>query len=276
MTTSHNIPLRRALLLACTALAALQFPCHAFSPCPSSSTHHLFDSVRLGSQQSSPSSRSRCVTSQLHGTATEEEDRSRPDIVVIKTHEDYVKFLEEDDRLCVIKYYATWCKSCQRFGLKFRHLAFDEGDHIDIEGSTVHSGEVRFAEVEYAASAKLCKVLKVKKLPTVHMHRKGSGKIVDMTCKPSQFQLVVDEMHRVLEDGVLVAEPLPAGATQLEQIETKPAEAVNATGAASFDKAMTAGSSLADEILASMGKQKEEEKMDTPKKEKTPWLPFTF
>lgn len=39
----------------------------------------------------------------LSGHVTDEvEIRSRPNIFVIKTHEDYVKFLEEDDRLCVI------------------------------------------------------------------------------------------------------------------------------------------------------------------------------
>ena len=74
--------------------------------------------------------------------------------------------------LLLYRFYATWCKSCQRFGLKYRHLARDEGDHIigtEAEDSiaVTHTGEVRFAEIEYASSAKLCKTLKVKKLPTV-------------------------------------------------------------------------------------------------------------
>lgn len=257
MATMHIISLRRALLLACTTLAALQNPCHAFSTCSSLLAHP--SDVRISSRQHKIA---------LSGRAThEEEDRSRPNIVVLKTHEDYVKFLEEDDRLCVVKFYANWCKSCQKFGVKYRHLAFEEGDRIiGMEGTTVHSGKVRFAEIEYAASAKLCKSLKVKKLPTVHMFRKGKGKIVDMTCKPSLFHLVADEMHRVLDDSGNI-ESLDD--TELEAAETEQVEIHNNATSASFDRSMVAGSTLVDGIVASLGKEKE-----APKKEK--WFPFSF
>lgn len=200
----------------------------------------------------------------LSGKATDEEDRSRPNVVVLKTHEEYVNFLDLDDRLCVVKFYATWCKSCQKFGVKYRHLAFEEGDRIvGMEGTVVHSGEVRFAEVEYSASAKLCKLLKVKKLPTVHMYRKGKGKIVDMTCKPSLFHLVVDEMHRVLDDSDIAES---SDVTELEA-ETEQVGAHSNATSASFDRAMVDGSILADEIVASLGKE-------VPKKES--WFPFLF
>ena len=60
-------------------------------------------------------------------------------------------------------------------------------------------GNVRFAEVEYSQNAKLCKSLKVKKLPTVHYYKRGGGKLSELTCKPSQFQLAIDEMNRLLD-----------------------------------------------------------------------------
>lgn len=278
MTHPYDTSLRRALLLACAALAVLQqYQCHAFSFNPSSSLTHSSTKFRITSHQHSVQR----TKIGLSGKATDndKQDRSRPDIVVIESHDDYVKFLEEDDRLCVIKFYANWCKSCQRFGIKYRHLAFDDGDHIDIEGTTVHSGEVRFAEVEYTASAKLCKALKVRKLPTVHMYRKGAGKIVDMTCKPSLFHLVADELHRLMEDDSAGVWALTPDQTELEiDVENIgiPTAGANVTSAATFDRAMTAGSSLADEILVSLGKKKTNEEEGQKEKEKTPWFPFTF
>ncbi|KAL3761085.1 hypothetical protein ACHAWU_006491, partial [Discostella pseudostelligera] len=136
--------------------------------------------------------------------------RTRANIFVIKTHEDYVKFLEEDYRLCVIS-----------------------------------SNKVRFAQIEYTANAKLCKTLKVNKLPTVHMYRKGRGKIVDMTCKPSLFHLVVDELHRVL------------GGVDEETGNSESNDNV-------FDVAMVAGSALGEEIVASL---KKEEVVDGTKRQ---------
>lgn len=265
MTIPCAIPFRRALLLACTALAALQYQCHAF--CPSS----LIEDVRLKSPQQFLSSKISIAASttrpvRLSGKATDdEEDRSRPNIVVIKTHQDYIKFLDEDDRLCVIKFYASWCKSCARFGKRYRHLAFDEGDRINFEGSIYHSGKVRFAEVEYTASAKLCKSLKVRRLPTVHMYRKGKGKIADMTCKPSEFHFVVDEMHRLLDDsgGVESSPEMEAG----KEIQMEKVHHVHGVGG-NGNVTSTSFDSLGDEIMASLGGKEES------KKEKKPWLPF--
>ena len=131
------------------------------------------------------------------------------------------------------EFYAEWCKSCQKFGLKFRQLASDEDG----------SDKVRFAQIEYTANAKLCKLLKVNKLPTVHMYRKGSGKIVDITCKPSLFHLVVDELHRVLDD---------VGKTDDSNSNV-------------FDVTMAAGSALGEEIVASLKKEEEEVDGGTPK-----------
>mmetsp|Transcript_25840 Transcript_25840/g.41977 ORF Transcript_25840/g.41977 Transcript_25840/m.41977 type:complete len:318 (+) Transcript_25840:102-1055(+) len=317
MTTPRGtiLSFRRILLLTCIGLLTSTFQhhhqCHAFSStCPSSYSSYssltFKKIISIPRQQQSgsfkkttniihnSSSSSTRRIEELFGKATSlsassadensEEDRSRPKIVVIKTPEDHVKFLEEDDRLCVIKFYANWCKSCQKFGVKYRHLAFEEGDRI-IAGSSspVHTGEVRFAEVEYTASAKLCKSLKVKKLPTVHMFRKGEGKIADMTCKPSLFHLVEEEMHRLMEGGEsrLLEEEMVVAVG--EKSLPKPKEekvvvgdpiAVTNNNNSNGNVTSTSFDGLADEIMTSLG-MKEEEKVGT-KKEKNSWFPFSF
>lgn len=318
MTTLRGsiLSFRRALLLTCITLLTATFQhhhqCHAFSStCPLSSNYSSLTSKKISSSplqhqsssfkktsniidNTSSSSSSRCLE-EFFGKATSlsassnnnnnEEDRSRPKIVLIKTPEDYVKFLEEDDRLCVIKFYANWCKSCQKFGVKYRHLAFEEGDRI-IAGSSspVHTGEVRFAEVEYTASAKLCKSLKVKKLPTVHMFRKGEGKVADMTCKPSLFHLVEEEMHHLMEGSdsrLLLGEEEVVAAVKKSSPKPKEEEivvgdpiAVTNNNNNNGNVTSTSFDGLADQIMTSL-RMKEEEKVGT-KEEKKSWFPFSF
>jgi len=212
----------------------------------------------------------------VQASNNEDDDRSRPNIVKINTHEQYVKFLEEDDRIAIIKFHANWCKSCQRFGVKYKHLAFEEGDRIN--GETVyHDGKARFAEVEYSASAKLCKSLKVKRLPTIHMYKKGKGKIVDMTTKPSLFHLVVEELNRVIKLGDDVTQvkevELKGALHKAEKNEEVKIEKVTSNGNmtnASFDVAMKAGSTLVNEIM-SLSKEKDIGKNQTKAKN---WFHF--
>ncbi|EJK49258.1 hypothetical protein THAOC_31889, partial [Thalassiosira oceanica] len=104
------------------------------------------------------------------------DDRARPDILSIRSEGEYADFLgsEADDRICVIKFYASWCKSCAKFGVKYKRLARERGD-VAVADEIVRAGEARFAEVEYTANARLCKSLKVKRLPSVHFHVRGEG-----------------------------------------------------------------------------------------------------
>ena len=106
--TLRAIPFRQALLLACTVLTGCQYNQSAHAFCSDfttstltprvSSPQHLLPSRTVFNSPAAPS------VAALHGQASsDDEDRSRPNIVVIKTHEDYVNFLEEDDRLCIVK-----------------------------------------------------------------------------------------------------------------------------------------------------------------------------
>jgi len=51
------------------------------------------------------------------------EDDLRADIVSIQKREGLESFLEKDERLCVIKVYAPFCKACKAFGKTFLKLA---------------------------------------------------------------------------------------------------------------------------------------------------------
>ena len=205
----------------------------------------------------------------------DDDDRSRPNIIKIQTHQDYVNFLEEDDRICLVKFYASWCKSCKRFGVSFRHLAFEEGDHLNPNGDVVHSGKVRFAEVEYSANAHLCKTLKVRKLPTVHYYKRGGGKLSELTCKPSQFQLVVDEMNLLLDGNAAAADEVEIIATK--EVDdggeiTVPSNILNDGSnnvtSSSFDEAV---SNLSQEI---MKKIQINQTATTERQEKNSWFRF--
>ena len=139
---------RRALV--CWALVGVLQLCHSFCSPPSFTKNNVriyhslqpMQNINLVMNNKKSSLFGKATTT---SEADDEDQARRPNIVKINSHEQYVKFLEEDDRVCVIKFYATWCKSCQRFGLKFRHLAFEEGDRISGD-NVYHSGNARFAE----------------------------------------------------------------------------------------------------------------------------------
>jgi len=154
-----------------------------------------------------------------------------PKIVSINSREDLMDFLAEDDRLCVVKIYASWCKSCAKFGLKFKHLAQHHGDMYDKKGNLKQNadslGDVRFAQIEYGSNRLLCKSFGIKKLPFVQLYM-GSGipsssasanienadadfvnvgKIDEFVCGPAKFDNLVakrvDELLHSSRDQML-------------------------------------------------------------------------
>lgn len=99
--------------------------------------------------------------------------------VHIETVEQYYDLLDSnDDQLLIIKFYASWCKSCAKFGRK-----------LDQFSRNLDSNEVRVAFVEYGQNEQLCKVLGITKLPTVQMVL--NKKVVqEFPCPPPKFHLV--------------------------------------------------------------------------------------
>lgn len=148
-----------------------------------------------------------------------------PKVVSIKGREELNDFLKDDERLCIIKFYASWCKSCSKFGLKFNQLARNHGDVIDKKGHVVKEGEMRFAEIEYGQNIELCKAIGIKKLPFVQLYKTSTGKIDEFVCGPSDFKKKVTskvELMLAMSDEELA-----------------------------FEKIMKEGQSLTDGIIAS-------------------------
>ncbi|KAL7495139.1 hypothetical protein ACHAWT_003718 [Skeletonema menzelii] len=257
---------RRYMLLLSLTSTVLWLTCLAFSP----TRRQIFSNQ----QQQRPITNENTSVLLFSRASNDEDDddRSRPNIVKIQSHQDYVNFLQEDDRLCLVKFYASWCKSCKRFGVSFRHLAFEEGDHLNPNGEVVHVGNVRFAEVEYSQCAQLCKTLKVRKLPTVHYYKRGDGKLSELTCKPSQFQLVVDEMNRLVDGN---------GVDDIESIIGMDSEADGEEGGAprnANDDSKNITSSSFDEALDNLSqeimKTIQTNQTTSGTKEKNPWFRF--
>lgn len=121
------------------------------------------------------------------------------DITRIQTPQEFLAFLAQDDRLCVIKVYAEWCVICKQFDLRYRKLVNKEGDKMDINGVVVDPGRVRFAEMDFNLNEDLCRRLDATRLPYVLMYQGASGtagKITGFQCGPSNFQRVVNELNQ--------------------------------------------------------------------------------
>jgi len=106
-------------------------------------------------------------------------------------------FLEDDERPVVIKFYAKWCKKCQRLGRHFDRLAMDMGDCI-VDQQMI-DGDVRFAAIEYTPASQdfLTNELQIQGLPTVQLYV-GTRKLFDESGAAGMKQI----MHEldVIED----------------------------------------------------------------------------
>lgn len=129
-------------------------------------------------------------------------------ITAINSPQELSEFLNQDDRICVIKFHAAWCKSCQRFGLKFQGLANQKTDLIDSNGNVVKEGPMRFGSIEFGANTGLCRSLGIKRLPTVHFYHRGH-QLDAFPCGPAKFPMLLDKVQIYLQAG---------GADSLEEI----------------------------------------------------------
>ena len=111
-----------------------------------------------------------------------------PKIVTIHSADELFEFLKDDNRLCIIKYYASWCKSCAKFSFKFKQLAITHGDTYDSNDNLLSTGKMRFAQVEYGDNRMLCKALGINRLPFVQIYKASIGKVDEFVCGPRDFQ----------------------------------------------------------------------------------------
>lgn len=102
-------------------------------------------------------------------------------------------FLEEDERPVVIKFYAKWCKKCQRLGRQFDRLAMEMGDRI-VDQQFV-DGDVRFAAVEYNRESHdfITDDLQIRGFPTLQMYV-GTSKLLE---GGSSIKNIRTELHAI-------------------------------------------------------------------------------
>eukprot|EP00428_Durinskia_dybowskii_P014172 CAMPEP_0170210108 /NCGR_PEP_ID=MMETSP0116_2-20130129/4650_1 /TAXON_ID=400756 /ORGANISM="Durinskia baltica, Strain CSIRO CS-38" /LENGTH=233 /DNA_ID=CAMNT_0010460603 /DNA_START=15 /DNA_END=716 /DNA_ORIENTATION=- len=133
-------------------------------------------------------------------TSTTMDSTLKPKIQKLKGEEDFRSFLDEDDRLCIIKFHAPTCKSCQKFGVQYNRIGKEIGDLTaqNQDGSetlVLRTGEIRLAEMEYGANKELCKSLGVTKLPTVHFYSRGKF-LEGFPCGPRKIGILLEKISR--------------------------------------------------------------------------------
>ena len=128
----------------------------------------------------------------------------RGKIFDIQSPEDLLHFIIEDDRLSVVKVYASWCATCKKFDVRYRKIANQYGDTYDDAGMQIsRRGMVRFAEMQYdnPANRELCQdVLKIATFPYMLLYKGRKGKVDEFHCSPAKFQRLVDAVKEHLED----------------------------------------------------------------------------
>lgn len=100
------------------------------------------------------------------------------------------------------RFHASWCKSCQAFGVKFRKLGLEHADVLDERGELVQSGNVRLASIEFGANTALCRALGIKRLPYIHIYKSPVGRITDFSCGPSKFPMLEEKLATYLSMSV--------------------------------------------------------------------------
>mmetsp|Transcript_27401 Transcript_27401/g.65138 ORF Transcript_27401/g.65138 Transcript_27401/m.65138 type:complete len:182 (-) Transcript_27401:910-1455(-) len=143
----------------------------------------------------------RTVSHLFKDLVVDHEDDLRADIVSIQKKEGLESFLDKDERLCIIKVYAPFCKACKAFGRSFLKLALEEGDGLNSLRQVQREGQARFGQLEYSANAKLCKELKVKRMPLVLIYRgrqTGLDPVSTIECKGhGAVEVIKKEMEQI-------------------------------------------------------------------------------
>ena len=129
--------------------------------------------------------------------------KTKSTIFKIQQPEELLEFISEDDRLCVIKVYASWCAACKKFDLRYRKLASKYGDKYTTANATIKEGKIRFAELQYdnPQNTDLCdSVLDTSSFPYILIYKGGKGKVRGFHCTPAKFQLLQNTVEELLAE----------------------------------------------------------------------------
>ena len=90
------------------------------------------------------------------------------------------------NRLCVVKVYAPWCKTCRAIEPKYKRVAKANSDEID------------FYEVNFSQCKPLCKHLGVESLPCGIIFKDGE-KVEHSSLRPTSFKAFVKTLMAFAE-----------------------------------------------------------------------------
>ncbi|CAB9523239.1 expressed unknown protein [Seminavis robusta] len=129
----------------------------------------------------------------------------KPTIYPLSTLQELYDFLNEDQRLTAVKYYAPWCKKCQRVGLHYKKLAYDYGDGVVARRAV--DGPIRCAEMEYSdVTAHVMDALQIEAVPTLQLYRgtkriweSGTSRVQELT---KQVELLLQLQPHELDEFV--------------------------------------------------------------------------
>lgn len=122
-----------------------------------------------------------------------------------------------------VKVFASWCKTCQVFDLRYRKLANQYSDKSD--NGILQQGRVRFAEMQYdnPNNEEMCQLLNATKLPYIIMYKGSKGKVDEFQCGPGTFQVLIDKVREYAdskEDIALVMNDAADGIPNVSEAES--------------------------------------------------------
>eukprot|EP00577_Skeletonema_sp_RCC1716_P003829 CAMPEP_0113377136 /NCGR_PEP_ID=MMETSP0013_2-20120614/3004_1 /TAXON_ID=2843 ORGANISM="Skeletonema costatum, Strain 1716" /NCGR_SAMPLE_ID=MMETSP0013_2 /ASSEMBLY_ACC=CAM_ASM_000158 /LENGTH=1610 /DNA_ID=CAMNT_0000259269 /DNA_START=224 /DNA_END=5056 /DNA_ORIENTATION=- /assembly_acc=CAM_ASM_000158 len=143
----------------------------------------------------------------------------------IRQPQDLLDFVISDERLSIVKVYASWCKTCQVFDIRYRKLASQLGDKYgDAAGNELLSrGNVRFAQMKFddPNNEEMCKLLNATKLPYILIYKGSQGKVADFQCGPAKFQMLIDAVNEFADP---MEEMMSGGSVGEEEMEWRVAQ----------------------------------------------------
>lgn len=138
-----------------------------------------------------------------------------------------------DNRLTVVMFHASWCKTCHKVMQQYKKLASQVADYAHVETQDiVQAGSMRLAQLEYSQHTALCQELGIVKLPTLQLYR-GGKKLASMSCGPSKFAQVRQVIHDFEQQTHLVSSH--SELQSLERMGNSLQQAIRNTGAMAAD-----------------------------------------
>jgi thiol-disulfide isomerase/thioredoxin len=142
---------------------------------------------------------------------------SRPVIEEIVSVDQFQNMLAQNaEAITMVKFYATWCKSCQRFGLSYTRTA-------RVEAETIKDGRLHMAAVEWGANNDLCAELGITKLPTVQFYYQGR-RLTSFPCAPSKYYQLDDALEHyknLSADDLVLEADLEQGGEMLASLSSQ-------------------------------------------------------